>query len=195
MEKEFWMYYFIIINIAGFLLFLLNTWFRKHTEKGKIDGILNVVSVMGGTAGVLLSMLAFDRKVQKESVMSKVFNICVLVIQIVILLAVKGHLGENITFAFWKFFEKYKILTIYLGIVNLVTFVVFAIDKWKAVRQKSRIKIVTLLGLAFVGGSLGGLIAMYLFRHKTTKDYFTVGIPLIMVMQIVVIFYVMNRGL
>lgn len=195
MEKEFWMYYFIIINIAGFLLFLLNTWFRKHTEKGKIDGILNVVSVMGGTAGVLLSMLAFDRKVQKENVMSKVFNICVLVIQIVILLAVKGHLGENITFAFWKFFEKYKILTIYLGIVNLVTFVVFAIDKWKAVRQKSRIKIVTLLGLAFVGGSLGGLIAMYLFRHKTTKDYFTVGIPLIMVMQIVVIFYVMNRGL
>ena len=49
-----------------------------------------------------------------------------------------------------------------------------------------------MLGLAFIGGSLGGLIAMYAFQHKTKKDYFTVGIPLIMVMQAVVIFYLMN---
>ena len=63
-----------------------------------------------------------------------------------------------------------------------------------AAEHRSRIRIVTLLGLAFVGGSLGSLLAVYLLRHKTKKDYFTIGIPLIIVMQIVVIFYVMNIG-
>lgn len=59
---------------------------------------------------------------------------------------------------------------------------------------RSRIRIVTLLGLSFASGSVGGLISMYLFRHKTQKDYFTVGMPLIIVTQIVVLFYVMNAG-
>ena len=81
-----------------------------------------------------------------------------------------------------------------LGIMNLVTFIVFAIDKTNARANRSRIKIVTLLGLSFAGGSVGGLISMYLFRHKTQKDYFTVGMPLIIVMQVVVLFYLMNAG-
>ena len=51
---------------------------------------------------------------------------------------------------------------------------------------------VTLLALAFAGGSIGSLIAMYAFHHKTKKDYFTVGVPLILIMQIVVVFYIMN---
>ena len=61
-------------------------------------------------------------------------------------------------------------------------------------RSSGRIRIVTLLGLAFIGGSIGSLLAMYLLRHKTRKDYFTVGVPLIIVMQVVVIFYMMNAG-
>ena len=89
---------------------------------------------------------------------------------------------------------EHRILLIYLGIMNLVTFIVFAIDKVNARANRSRIKIVTLLGLSFAGGSVGGLISMYLFRHKTQKDYFTVGMPLIIVMQVVVLFYVMNAG-
>lgn len=73
-----------------------------------------------------------------------------------------------------------------------MTFAAFAIDKIVAIERKPRIRIVTLLGLSFVGGSIGGIIAMYLHRHKTRKDYFTVGLPLIIVMQIVLLFYVMN---
>ena len=83
---------------------------------------------------------------------------------------------------------------LYLGVINLVTFIVFAIDKANARANRSRIRIVTLLGLSFAGGSVGGLISMYLFRHKTQKDYFTVGMPLIIVTQIVVLFYAMNTG-
>ena len=68
------------------------------------------------------------------------------------------------------------------------------LERIAAIEGRSRIRIVTLLGLAFIGGSIGGLIAMYLFRHKIRKDYFTVGIPLIMVMQVFVIFYLMNMA-
>ena len=63
-----------------------------------------------------------------------------------------------------------------------------------AAEHRSRIRIVTLLGVAFIGGSVGELMAMYLLHHKTKKDYFTVGIPLIMVMQVVVLFYILNAG-
>lgn len=80
------------------------------------------------------------------------------------------------------------------GLIARNNHVAFAIDKIAAIEGRSRIRIVTLLGLAFIGGSLGGLIAMYLFRHKIRKDYFTVGIPLIMLMQVFVIFYFMNMA-
>ena len=80
----------------------------------------------------------------------------------------------------------------YLVIINFITFTAFAIDKIAAIERKSRIRIVTLLALSFFGGSIGGLIAMYLLRHKTRKDYFTVGIPLIMIMQVVLLLYAMN---
>lgn len=80
----------------------------------------------------------------------------------------------------------------YLVIINFITFAAFAIDKIAAIERKSRIRIVTLLALAFFGGSIGGLIAMHLLRHKTRKDYFTVGIPLIMIMQVVLLLYAMN---
>ena len=126
--------------------------------------------------------------------MSRVFVVCIFVIQIVIFLMVRGHHAEKITFALWKMFTDYKILWIYLGIINFIAFAAFAVDKVNAAEHRSRIRIVTLLGLAFIGGSAGGLLAMYLLHHKTKKDYFTVGIPLIMVMQVVVAFYILNAG-
>ena len=105
---------------------------------------------------------------------------------------IKGRHADSISFAFWKYFTEYKAFLIYLGIINFVTFAAFAIDKVNAAEHRKRIRIVTLLGLSFIGGSLGGLLAMYLLHHKTKKDYFTVGIPLIMIMQVVVAFYILN---
>ena len=92
----------------------------------------------------------------------------------------------------WVFFGEYKAATIYLLVINLVTFIVYGIDKYNAIRQRSRVRIVTLLGLTLVGGSIGGLLAMYTFKHKTRKGYFSVGIPLIIVMQVVLVFFLMN---
>lgn len=192
MKTDYFVYYLIAINVIGFILSSINAWLYAHTADKKIDGALNVSALLGGSAGVLIPILLFNRKTEKRNVMSRVFIICVFVIQIILLLIVKGVLGESITFDFLTFFKNYKFIPIYLGIINLITFIFFGIDKLAAIKNRSRIKIVTLLGLSFIGGSVGGLLGMYLFRHKTQKDYFTVGIPLMIVMQAVVIFFLMN---
>lgn len=185
-------YYLIIINVIGFILFSINAWLYSNTADKQIDAILTICSLLGGSLGIVLAILLISPKARKGNMMSRVFVSCILVIQIIIFLIVKGHISNNITLAFWNFFSKNKILLVYLVIINIVTFIAFAIDKMNAVKKRSRIRIVTLLGLSFIGGSIGGIVAMYTFRHKTKKDYFTVGEPLIIIMQIFLLFYLMN---
>lgn len=184
--------YLIIINILGFVLFFINSLLYKHTAKGQIDALVTIAAIIGGSLGIVISILIFDRKPEKGTMMSRVFVICVLVIQITLFFIIKKRLFVNVRLDFWNYFAEHKILLIYLGIINVIAFVAFAIDKKAAEKDKSRIRIVTLLGLAFIGGSIGSLTGMYLLHHKTKKDYFTVGIPLIMFMQVVVLFFVMN---
>lgn len=191
---EIFEYYLIGVNVIGFFLYLLNMFLYSHTENGQVDAILTFWLLIGGSAGILLAILLFDRKAVKDNMMSRVFIACVFVIQVIILLMVKGHHADHITLSFWEFFAKYKALLIYLAVINFIAFAAYAVDKVNAAEHRSRIRIVTLLGLAFIGGSIGSLLAMYLLRHKTRKDYFTVGVPLIIVMQVVVIFYMMNAG-
>ncbi len=186
--------YLITVNIIGFILFAVNFWLYSHTAKGQINAMIAIVSLLGGSLGILLSILLFDRKARKDNMMSRIFTACMFVIQAVILLLLKGHHTDNITFAFWTFFDRHKMLIVYFVMINFITFTAFGVDKYHAVKGRARIRIVTLLGLAFAGGSLGGLLAMYLFRHKTLQNYFTAGIPLMIVMQLAVIFYIMNAG-
>ena len=187
--------YLIAINIIGFLMYFINFLLYKYTKTANIDALLTLLALAGGSLGIFIFIVLFDRKSVKENMMSRVFIICVLIIQIIAMLFIKGFHGEEINIAFWEFFGRNKILMIYLGIINVITFLAFAIDKLHAIKGKRRIRIITLLGLAFVGGSAGALLGMYTLRHKTKVDYFTVGVPLIMIMQAVVVFFVMNiRG-
>ena len=71
----------------------------------------------------------------------------------------------------------------YLLLINFITFAVFGMDKYRAVKQRFRIRESVLLGLAALGGSVGGLAGMYVFRHKTRKNRFRVGIPVILAAQ------------
>ena len=184
--------YLIAINIIGFLMYFINFLLYKYTKSANIDVILTLLALAGGSLGIFAFIVLFDRKSVKNNMMSRVFLICVLIIQIIAMLFIKGFHGEEINIAFWEFFGRNKILMIYLGIINVITFLAFAIDKLHAIKGKRRIRIITLLGLAFVGGSLGALLGMYTLRHKTKVNYFTVGIPLIMLVQVAVIFVVMN---
>lgn len=74
----------------------------------------------------------------------------------------------------------------YLLGVNILTFLVYGIDKSKAKRKAWRISECTLLMLAVIGGSVGALFAMRLFHHKTLHKKFRYGVPLIMALQVVV---------
>ena len=78
-----------------------------------------------------------------------------------------------------------KPLLIYLFLVNALGLVFMLSDKIKAKKNKWRIPEATLMGLAIVGGSLGVMIGMRLFRHKTLHAKFAIGVPVILAAQIV----------
>ena len=76
-----------------------------------------------------------------------------------------------------------KILYCYLLIINALTFLFMLMDKQKARKKRWRIPEQTLLSLCAIGGSLGGLLGMYLFRHKTNHTRFAIGIPVMLVVH------------
>lgn len=77
-----------------------------------------------------------------------------------------------------------KYFLIYLLIINALGFLLMLIDKHKARKNKWRIPEATLMIVAALGGSIGSLLGMYTVRHKTKHPKFTVGIPVILVLQI-----------
>ena len=86
-----------------------------------------------------------------------------------------------------------KEIILYLIAINVVTFLVYGLDKWKAKRDAWRIKESTLLLLAVVGGSVGALLGMQVFRHKTKHVQFTVGVPVILLAQIALVVWWLLR--
>ena len=77
-----------------------------------------------------------------------------------------------------------KPLFIYLLSINALGFLLMLIDKQKAKKKKWRIPEATLMGIAALGGSIGSLLGMYTFRHKTLHKKFTIGIPAILIAQL-----------
>ena len=67
--------------------------------------------------------------------------------------------------------------------INLLAFTLFGADKYRARNRRWRIPEKTLLGAAILGGSLGAVLGMCVFRHKTKHWYFRLGLPLLLVLQ------------
>ena len=82
----------------------------------------------------------------------------------------------------------------YLLLSNLVAFVVYGIDKYKARKGKWRISESTLLMLAIFGGSIGAWLAMNVFHHKTMHKKFCIGVPVIIVLQLVFAAWLIREG-
>ena len=80
-----------------------------------------------------------------------------------------------------------KNIIIYLLAINLITLLAMYIDKQKAKKSKRRISEKTLFTLVFLGGGIGGIAGMYIFRHKTKKTRFIIGFPAIVIFQILVV--------
>ena len=84
--------------------------------------------------------------------------------------------------------EKYlPVILIYFAVISLVTAIVTAIDKHKAKKGAFRISEATLFVLAILGGSLSEYLTMKAIRHKTLHKRFMIGLPLIMILQLVAI--------
>ncbi len=77
-----------------------------------------------------------------------------------------------------------KIVLLYLAIINLVAFIMYWRDKRKAKKNVWRTPEATLIGVAAIGGSIGALASMYIFRHKTQHAKFKYGVPAILIVQI-----------
>ena len=80
-----------------------------------------------------------------------------------------------------------RLLMLYLIVINIVTWIAFGLDKWKAKSGKWRIPERTLLLLALAGGSLGALAGMIMFRHKTRKAKFFISVPVMFVVHCVIV--------
>jgi uncharacterized membrane protein YsdA (DUF1294 family) len=83
-------------------------------------------------------------------------------------------------------------LLYYLIVINIVTFLVYGIDKWKAKQGSWRISEVSLLILAVIGGCIGALLGMKIWHHKTMHKKFKYGLPMILLAQIALIYLILK---
>ena len=79
------------------------------------------------------------------------------------------------------------LIIVYLAAINLISFTAMGVDKSKARKRSWRIPESTLFVLALIGGSIGSIVGMHLFRHKTKHWYFLYGMPAILIIQILIV--------
>ena len=84
------------------------------------------------------------------------------------------------------------LLSVYFIALNLIGFALMGIDKYKAKKRAFRRPEATFFIVAIIGGSIGSIIGMYAFRHKTRHWYFVYGMPFILVIQIILIIVLLN---
>ena len=86
-----------------------------------------------------------------------------------------------------------KLFLLYLLLMNAAAFILMLADKIKAKNHRWRIPESTLIASALLGGSIGALAGMYLFRHKTRHPKFTLGIPVILIGQIILGYWILSK--
>ena len=79
------------------------------------------------------------------------------------------------------------LVLIYAAVMSLITFAAFGIDKYKAINKRWRIRERTLFLLALLGGGVGAFLGMKVFHHKTLHKKFAIGIPVIMIVQLILL--------
>nr|WP_294492755.1 DUF1294 domain-containing protein [uncultured Anaerosporobacter sp.] len=97
---------------------------------------------------------------------------------------------------FLEYISKYSTLAIliYLVVMNIIGFTIMGIDKSRAKRGAWRIPEKTLFLIAILGGSIGSILGMKQFRHKTKHKTFTIGMPAILIVQAAIILYCTVRS-
>ena len=86
------------------------------------------------------------------------------------------------------------IVLILVLVMSIVAFCAFGLDKYKAKTDRWRIRERTLFLLALMGGGIGAFLGMRVFRHKTKHTQFVIGIPLIMIVQLLLIAFIVRKA-
>ena len=181
-------WYVIAVNIIAFLVYTIDFQIYAHGGDGiKPEVICNLVTICGGAFGTLVAEELWDRRVNKVNVQSRIYTGIWLIIQIAIFWVLWGPKHEAAKVQALSFYEKHKILCIYYLVINLITFIMFAIDKIKAMVGAWRIREVVLLGLCLLGGGVGGLLAMDICNHKVKSMHFMSGVPITICAHLVLI--------
>lgn len=192
-----------VVSFAAFALDYLITVRAGHENTGLLDGrIMCLFAVAGGPIGMLAALTAFAGKgsasrINKHNIAWWFSAFICLIIWTLIVLTWAGVLSPHLSpDSLLAGFNKTALagLGIYLAVVNIAAFGLFYGDKQSAKRNGERIPELYLLGIALAGGSVGGLLAMKLFRHKTLKWYFVYGLPAFIVLHVALFLYACAVG-
>ena len=185
--------YLLVANVSALIVGLVHAWLLHGSrQRGLSLPALEVLAAIG-PFGLVLPLLAWDRKLSKERSWLNVLLVCSLVLWSVVLGFVYALPLDMGTFL-GKALIRRRVLEIYLAAASVVTLVVFGVDKRCAVRGSRRIPEAVLLGMCLAGGTVGGLLGMLLFRHKIRSVQFAAGLPLILLTQLAVFAFVVNAG-
>ena len=191
---ELWL---MVMNAASLLLHAIHFAVLRPHGRGIGPVALGLVTAAGGAPATALTHLVWDLRVTKENAWQHVLALTSLVLW-------------GVAYAFTHvcpprpdvFLGNLLALqplaqpaAIILAGASAITFVAFGIDKWCAIKDRWRIPEAVLLGLCCLGGTLGGLLGMLLFRHKIRSTEFAWGVPLILVSQLALVAYLVNAGL
>ena len=86
-------------------------------------------------------------------------------------------------------------IVIYIIVINILTFLAMLWDKHEAKKGEWRVSEKTLFTFVLLGGGIGGILGMYIFRHKTKKWYFKYGFPIILILEIVLGIYLWVKSI
>ena len=86
-------------------------------------------------------------------------------------------------------------IALWIGLTSLTAFILYGNDKARAKKKRYRIPEKVLLGIAFAGGSLGAMAGMQIFRHKTKKLKFLLGVPLCLILNALAVWYLWSTNL
>lgn len=84
-------------------------------------------------------------------------------------------------------------IAVYFIIMNIITFILYFTDKYRAIKHQWRIPESLLIGFSFAGGSIGAFVSMKFFRHKTKHLKFKISIPFAMVIHVIIIAFIIYK--
>ncbi|MBM6999247.1 DUF1294 domain-containing protein [bacterium] len=207
--------YLLVVNAAAFLAITADYFLcRRFPELDDTIGnslILNVFPLAGGAVGAIAALFIWSgcsggHRITKENIAWWFVAFACLIVWALIICSKFGLVGRG--FEFMSLFTGWNatgltVLSVYLGVINLVTLAIFAKDK-SAAEKIGRSRIMdfskrtpeaVLLGLCLIGGSIGGIVGMRVLRHKTRKWYFVWGLPFFILLDAGVIVYAHVAGL